>query len=135
MKNATNQVVEPAPKDIDDRNHDVKTIVTENGFGFEEHTVTTEDGYILTLHRVLSGTKPMPKDAPVVLLQHGIEDCSVQWVINSPELAPAFQLSRAGFDVWMGNNRGTYYSDKHATLDNKSKEYWDFDFEQMGTYD
>jgi pimeloyl-ACP methyl ester carboxylesterase len=35
----------------------------------------------------------------------------------------------------MGNNRGTYYSNKHATLDPKSKEYWDFDFEEMGLYD
>jgi pimeloyl-ACP methyl ester carboxylesterase len=24
----------------------------ENGWDFEEHTVTTEDGYILTLHRI-----------------------------------------------------------------------------------
>jgi len=23
----------------------------------------------------------------------------------------------------------------HTTLSNKSKEYWDFDFEQMGTHD
>ena len=35
----------------------------------------------------------------------------------------------------MGNNRGTYYSDQHATLSNKDKAYWDFDFEQMGVYD
>ena len=35
----------------------------------------------------------------------------------------------------MGNNRGNYYSDQHATLSNKSKEYWNFDFEDMGTSD
>jgi hypothetical protein len=27
-------------------------IVQENGFKFEEHNVTTEDGYILTMHRI-----------------------------------------------------------------------------------
>ena len=35
----------------------------------------------------------------------------------------------------MGNNRGNIYSDRHKTLDNKSYEYWDFDFEEMGVYD
>ena len=115
---------------IDDRKHNVKQIVEENGFTFEEHQVTTEDGYILTLHRI-----PGKKGAPAVILQHGIEDCSIQWVINSPELAPAFTLSKAGFDVWMGNNRGTMYSDKHVKYTTKDKEYWDFDFEEMGLYD
>lgn len=60
-------------KDIDDRKHNVKQIVEENGFGFEEHHVITDDGYNLTLHRIL----PLVEGAKPVLLQHGIEDCSV----------------------------------------------------------
>ena len=82
------------------------------------------------MHRI-----PGNEGAPAVLLQHGIEDCSIQWVINSPEIAPAFVLSRAGFDVWMGNNRGNFYSHEHVKYTTKQKEFWDFDFEQMGTYD
>jgi lysosomal acid lipase/cholesteryl ester hydrolase len=35
----------------------------------------------------------------------------------------------------MGNNRGNYYSTEHTTLSNKSKEYWNFDFEDMGVSD
>lgn len=62
------EVKEAGPFDIDDRNHDVKQIVRENGFDFEEHEVTTEDGYILKVHRVLPGMNPKPKNAPVVLL-------------------------------------------------------------------
>jgi len=50
--------------DIDDRWHDVKTIVEENGYKFESHEVVTSDGYILTMHRIPSGVK----NAPVVLL-------------------------------------------------------------------
>jgi lysosomal acid lipase/cholesteryl ester hydrolase len=50
----------------------------------------------------------------------------MEWVLNTPETAPAFQLSRAGYDVWMGNNRGSKYSNTHQTLSNKDLAYWDF---------
>ena len=39
-------------KQFDDRYHTFQQIVEENGFVFEEHTVETQDGYILTMHRV-----------------------------------------------------------------------------------
>lgn len=58
-----------------------------------------------------------------------------QWVINSPDLAPAFVLANAGYDVWLGNNRGTVFGQKHVSKDSKSKEFWDFTWEEMGTND
>ncbi len=51
------------------------------------------------------------------------------WVLNYPDIAPAFQIADAGFDVWLGNNRGCRYSIGHVTLDPETKEFWDFDFE------
>lgn len=57
------------------------------------------------------------------------------WVQNSPKLAPAFVFADAGYDVWLGNNRGNLYGQNHTTLDPKSKEFWDFDFEDMGLKD
>jgi len=102
-------------------------MVEQHGFIFEEHTVTTEDGYILTLHRI--------KGAPgskTVLLQHGVQDASINWLDNGNEIAPAFLLARAGHDVWMGNNRGNFYSMGHTSLSNKKKEYWQHDFEDFG---
>jgi lysosomal acid lipase/cholesteryl ester hydrolase len=59
----------------------------------------------------------------------------MQWVFNRPSVAPAFVLARAGYDVWMGNNRGCRFSQKHITLDPKSAEFWNFDWEDMGTKD
>jgi len=112
----------------DDRHKTIGQIITENGFEFEEHYVVTEDGYELTMHRIKS-------DGPPVLLQHGLLDCSTQWVINSADKAPAFKFARAGFDVWLGNNRGNFFSMSHVNYTSNQKEFWDFDFEQMGLYD
>jgi len=50
----------------------------------------------------------------------------MEWVWNDSERANAFILARAGYDVWMGNNRGSKYSNTHMTLSNKEKAYWDF---------
>ena len=57
---SSQQILEPKA-DIDDRKHTIKQIVEENGFIFEEHNTITEDGYILTMHRI-----PKP-NAPVMI--------------------------------------------------------------------
>ena len=59
----------------------------------------------------------------------------MQWVFNEPNVAPAFVLARKGYDVWLGNNRGNRFSQKHSTLNPKQKLFWQFDWEEMGTYD
>ena len=59
----------------------------------------------------------------------------MEWVWNDSDRANAFILARAGYDVWMGNNRGNKYSTSHLTLDTDSKEYWDFYQEDMGLKD
>ena len=74
-------------------------------------------------------------DKPPVLLQHAMGIDMFEWMMNHPDVAPALVTARAGYDVWMGNNRGNRWSDKHVSLDPKSAEYWDFDWEEMGTKD
>ena len=94
----------------------------------------TKDGFQLTLHRIRHRNKYLK--APPVLLQHGVEDSSYQWITNSPDKAPAFVLARAGFDVWLGNNRGNHFSRKHEVFFSQENMFWELvDFEEMGVYD
>ena len=101
--------------------------------------MTTEDGYILGLYRIPGSigeeTSSEKKAKPPVLLIHGMWLDMMSWVWNEEELAPAYILSRAGYDVWLGNNRGVRHSERHVSLDPKSKEYYDFSWEEMGTHD
>jgi len=48
-----------------------------------------------------------------------------------------YLLSDAGYDVWVGNNRGTVDFSRHETLDpiGDAAKYWNFTFVEMGRYD
>lgn len=104
-------------------------IVAAQGLASEEYNVTTDDGYILTMHRIYSNDATNEKKK-VVFLQHGVMDASSVWILNDPENSTAFRLARDGYDVWLGNNRGSTYSRGHTSLkpDWWSLKYWDFTF-------
>mmetsp|Transcript_35515 Transcript_35515/g.54332 ORF Transcript_35515/g.54332 Transcript_35515/m.54332 type:complete len:452 (+) Transcript_35515:19-1374(+) len=112
-------------------------IANENGFRTEKHQVVTDDGYILGIYRIPGALSEQNDEEPkpVVLLQHGVECDMMFWIFNRPEVAPAFILARAGYDVWLGNNRGNRWSEGHTSLSSKKKEFWEFSWEEMGTHD
>lgn len=57
------------------------------------------------------------------------------WTVSDADVAPPFVLAEQGYDVWLGNNRGTRYSMNHMTLDPKSAEFWRFSQEELGLGD
>ncbi|CAH0550443.1 unnamed protein product [Brassicogethes aeneus] len=95
----------------------------------ENYTVTTEDGYILTAFRIV---RKNPKG--VIVLGHPFAVDGIIWVAEG-NASLAFTLWRLGYEVWLINNRGTYYSEEHVNLTVNNIKYWDFSFHELGVYD
>ncbi|KAM3697104.1 hypothetical protein ACJW30_06G087900 [Castanea mollissima] len=94
-----------------------KSLVETKGYVCEEHKVTTKDGYILGMQRIPVGrTNKTTANRPPILLQHGLLLDAETWLLNSPNESLAFILVDNGFDVWLGNNRGTISSREHTSL-------------------
>lgn len=110
----------------------------------EIHVVTTKDGYILKLHRIpdpalqkvadysaeqldpSSSNNQLDGFRGVVLLMHGLFSTAADFVVTGPENGLSFVLADAGYDVWMGNARGTRFSRKNLNLSPKDAAFWNF---------
>ena len=58
--------------------------------------------------------------------------------LEAPQLSDslAFEMANQGYDVWMGNSRGSHYSLNHSHFDHRSDwRFWDFSFHEMGLFD
>ena len=103
-------------------------LIVSRGFKVESHKVTTEDGYILTHHRIANPKLVQP--GRPIMVQHGLFSSSRDWIINSPGGHAdepviegqvvggniGFELAKRGYDVWLTNSRGNTYSREHVRL-------------------
>ncbi|XP_045593947.1 lipase 3 isoform X2 [Procambarus clarkii] len=127
-------------------------LIKANGYPAETHHVTTEDGYILELHRIPCGIKAgrrqapdddeatrehssCPRRRPVAFLHHCLLCSSSDFIMNYPDKALAYMLADAGYDVWLTNARGNTYSRTHVKLSTHDKEFWQFSWSEMALYD
>lgn len=108
-------------------------LIEKSGYSGQTHEVETEDGYILTVHRVLSNNNTV-NNGPVFLM-HGLLATAADFVITGPKIALAYLLSDNGYDVWMGNARGSKYSTAHRKHRIDSREFWNFSWHEIGFYD
>lgn len=129
-----------------DEGKTISELIVSRGFGEQHYSVTTEDGYILGVYRIVNGKLGIVHRRPVVL-QHGFMVSAMEFIMNpgghiDEKLPPghvgnnlAFELAKRGFDVWLFNSRGNKYSKRHAWLNPSLRKYWDFSKDHMIKYD
>ncbi|XP_027940836.1 triacylglycerol lipase 2 isoform X2 [Vigna unguiculata] len=112
--------------------------VIVHGYECQEHQVTTNDGFILSLQRIPEGrgkssggrTRKQP-----VIIQHGVLVDGMTWLLNCPEQDLPLILADNGFDVWIANSRGTRFSRRHISLDPSSPAFWNWSWDELVSYD
>ncbi|XP_059663907.1 triacylglycerol lipase 2-like [Cornus florida] len=113
-----------------------KLMVETKDYVCQEHTVTTRDGYILSLQRIPVGRSGgTPGDRTPVLLQHGLLMDGITWLLNPRDQSLALILADNGFDVWIASTRGTKYSRGHTSLSPDDDAYWGWSWDELVAYD
>ena len=122
---------------------------------YEIYKTTTEDDYVLTLFRLLPKTDTPPPKKGTILLQHGASMEALSWIMIAtfdPTVTVLdtdmwlFNLVDEGYDVFLGNNRNTQYSQENKNFpdaDNpdspnyavQNKAKYDNGWYEMGQYD
>lgn len=130
-----------------DTGRTVPQLIEAHGLGCETHHVTTEDGYILQVHRIVANNNNTSNNTNLkpVIINHGLFGSSADFLINSPFLVPPDNQSALSdnlpfalldrYDVWLANNRGNPYGQRHRTLSTGDRRFWNFSFDQMAEFD
>eukprot|EP00123_Amoebidium_parasiticum_P000723 comp11601_c0_seq1/m.6087 comp11601_c0_seq1/g.6087 ORF comp11601_c0_seq1/g.6087 comp11601_c0_seq1/m.6087 type:complete len:561 (-) comp11601_c0_seq1:107-1789(-) len=103
---------------VDTRTH--AQMVEDAGYPYECYEVITDDGYVNVLERL-----PRPGAKKAVYLQHGVSDNSATFISTGTIGGLAYRLWDEGFDVYLGNFRGTRAL-KHIDQTIAMKDYWKF---------
>uniref|UniRef100_I2CQR1 Esterase / lipase n=1 Tax=Nannochloropsis gaditana (strain CCMP526) TaxID=1093141 RepID=I2CQR1_NANGC len=72
---------------------------------------------------------------PPLLMVHALMQDSESFLCGGEEHSLALVLAKAGFDVWLGNNRGNRYSHKHVSLSPSQDAYWNFSIDELARFD
>lgn len=106
------------------------------GYDVESRIVKTDDNYFLTVQRITKPNSTTKRNGKVVYLHHGLLMNSEIWVtMLEKNLNLPFVLYDLGYDVWLGNNRGNKYSQKHLYRELNSDEFWDFSMDEFALFD
>lgn len=109
----------------------VKWIV-DHGYKSEAYKVETKDGYILKLQRIRPKNNKGCK-IPIFLMHSAFTNSF--YYVHAPNNSIAFYFADRGYEVFLGNSRGTKYATHHKKYDTESVDYWRFSYHEIGLYD
>lgn len=120
-----------------DRCTEIDELIKSKGYPFERHSVVTDDGYIIEMHRIPHGRGPCkdPCHRQPILLMSGLLGDSTNYVLDFPKQSIGYVLADNKYDVWMGNVRGNTYGKRHKRYNKRSKRFWNFSFHEFSKYD
>ncbi|XP_063702654.1 gastric triacylglycerol lipase-like [Culicoides brevitarsis] len=124
----TNKIVDDYEEFIDSED-----FIIAAGYPVETHHITTQDGYILTLHRIPSTNF----SSSPVLLVHPMTTSGIIWVLPLTRKAKpiAFGLSDLQHDVWILHFRGTKESLRHRFLKASNIDFWNYTAHELAIFD
>ncbi|XP_049817537.1 tear acid lipase-like protein isoform X2 [Aethina tumida] len=70
----------------------------------------------------------------IVVLQHPISSDGSIWM-DQGNASTAITFWEQGYEVWIPNHRGTWYSEGHVNLTINDYNYWNWTFHEIGIYD
>ncbi|CAG2167778.1 unnamed protein product [Oppiella nova] len=148
-------------KDQKDLKRTTPQLIESRNFETQTHYITTSDGYILTVYRIINPyLRHKSSHLKPILLQHGFTANSDVFLVSRIGSIDAngkysednrvtdcnrlkrvgktlgFVLSACGYDVWLSNIRGNKYSTNHTTLDPKEDHhFWRFTIDELSQID
>ncbi|XP_033228112.1 lipase member K-like [Belonocnema kinseyi] len=129
-------LVSSVPQDLSNQ---IRRIITDDGYPFEEYDLKTQDGYFLQIHRIPGGNgekiNQIQGKKPIAYIAHALFQSSINWVCSGRNVSLAYLLADKGFDVWLGNNRGNIFAQKHETYLTTSPRFWNFSWHESGVVD
>ena len=118
---------------------DVQYYARRCGLECETFDTITADGFILDLWHIYnpaapaSNTENKSKKMYPVLMIHGLLQSSGAYTC-SDDHSFAFYFAKAGYDVWLGNNRCGFHP-RHQTYKRSDPRMWAWTIKEMATLD
>ncbi|XP_027364767.1 triacylglycerol lipase 1-like [Abrus precatorius] len=116
-------------------------IILSASYQCSQHMIQTKNGSLLGLQRVSSSSSSLRlgndgERGPPLLFLHGLfmDEAGDAWFENTRQKSLGFILADHGFDVWVGNVRGTRWSHVPISLLEKNKELALYDLSEMIKY-